>query len=62
MPGLLAMKILRWGFNLFPAYRRTGKHGTYIASNWRKVRIKMPLNWRTRNYVDTIYGGSCTAL
>jgi hypothetical protein len=22
------------------------------------VRIKLPLNWRTRNYVGTVYGGS----
>ena len=22
------------------------------------MRIKLPLNWRTRNYVGTIYGGS----
>lgn len=30
----------------------------YIANDWREVRIKVPLNWRTRNYVGTIYGGS----
>jgi len=23
-----------------------------------EVRIKLPLNWRTRNYVGTIFGGS----
>lgn len=51
-------KILRCGFNLFPAYRGTGGRITHIASNWREVRIKVPLNWRTRNYVGTIYGGS----
>ena len=31
---------------------------TYIADDWREVRIKLPLNWRTRNYVGTIFGGS----
>ena len=30
----------------------------YIADDWREVRVKLPLNWRTRNYVGTIYGGS----
>jgi acyl-coenzyme A thioesterase PaaI-like protein len=58
MQGSLATKIPKWGFNFFPAYRSTGGHITHIVGNWREVRIKMPLNWRTRNYVSTIYGGS----
>lgn len=48
----------RWGFNLFPAYRGTGGRVLYIASDWREIKIKLPLNWRTRNYVGTIFGGS----
>ncbi len=54
-------RLRRWGFNLFPAYRGTGARITYIAADWREVRIKLPLNWRTRNYVGTIYGGSMYA-
>ena len=49
---------MRWGFNLFPAYRGTGARVTYIASDWREVRVELPLSWRTRNYVGTIFGGS----
>lgn len=49
---------MRWGFNWFPAYRGTGARITYIARDWREVRIRLPLNWRTRNYVGTIFGGS----
>lgn len=30
----------------------------YIAADWREVRIRLPLSWRTRNYVGTIFGGS----
>ena len=30
----------------------------YIADDWREVRVKLSLNWRTRNYVGTIFGGS----
>jgi hypothetical protein len=48
----------RWFFNIFPAYRGTGGRVVYIADDWREVRVKIPLNWRTRNYVGTIYGGS----
>lgn len=45
-------------FNFFPAYRGTGGRVTYIADDFHEVRVKLPLNWRTRNYVGTIYGGS----
>ena len=51
-------RILRWKFNLFPAYRGAGGRVTYIASDFREVRVKLPLSFRTRNYVGTIYGGS----
>jgi acyl-coenzyme A thioesterase PaaI-like protein len=51
-------RLARWGFNFFPAYRGTGSRITSISADWREVRIKVPLNWRTRNYVGTIYGGS----
>ena len=51
-------RLMRWGFNFFPAYRRTGARLTYIAHDLKEVRIKLPLNWQTRNYVGTIFGGS----
>lgn len=43
---------------MFPAYRGTGGRVTYISEDWLDVSIKIPLSWRTRNYVGTIYGGS----
>ena len=51
-------RLMRWGFNFFPAYRRTGARITYMAGDQREVRVKLPLNWKTRNYVGTIFGGS----
>jgi Domain of unknown function (DUF4442) len=51
-------RLMRWGFNFFPAYRRTGARITYISADWHEVRILLPLNWTTRNYVGTIFGGS----
>ncbi|HEY7862904.1 MAG TPA: DUF4442 domain-containing protein, partial [Thermoanaerobaculia bacterium] len=45
-------------FNFFPAYRGTGARMTYVSEDWREVRIRLPLSWRTRNYVGTIFGGS----
>jgi acyl-coenzyme A thioesterase PaaI-like protein len=58
MPESLASKIDRWKFNLFPAYRGSGARVVYIADDYREMRVKIPLSWRTRNYVGTIYGGS----
>jgi hypothetical protein len=49
---------MRWGFNFFPAFRGTGARVTYMSGDWREVHVKLPLNWRTRNYVGTIFGGS----
>ena len=51
-------RIERWGFNLFPAYRGTGARVTHIAADYSEVRVRLPLNFRTRNYVGTIFGGS----
>ncbi|HLN57408.1 MAG TPA: DUF4442 domain-containing protein [Thermoanaerobaculia bacterium] len=57
MTESFASRKMRWGFNLFPAYRGTGGRITYIASDFREARVRLPLNWRTRNYVGTIFGG-----
>lgn len=51
-------RLMRWRFNLFPAFRRTGGRVTYVAPDLRELHIALPLNWKTRNYVGTIYGGS----
>ena len=58
MPESWASRRMRWGFNLFPAFRGTGARVTYIAGDFREARVRLPLNWRTRNYVGTIFGGS----
>ncbi|MGH9317034.1 MAG: DUF4442 domain-containing protein [Thermoanaerobaculia bacterium] len=58
MPESFASRLLRWRFNFFPAYRGTGSRVTYVAADFREVRLILPLNRRTRNYVGTIFGGS----
>lgn len=58
MPESLRSRLLRWKFNLFPAYRGTGARIAYIADDFREVRVRLPLSWRTRNAVGTIFGGS----
>ncbi len=61
MAESLKTRLVRWRFNFLPAYRRTGARITYVAADWREVRIKLPLNWSTRNYVGTTFGGSMYA-
>ena len=61
MPESFASKLNRWKFNIFPAYRGSGARVLYIAGDYREMRVKIPLSWRTRNYVGTIYGGSMYA-
>jgi acyl-coenzyme A thioesterase PaaI-like protein len=61
MPESFASKIDRWKFNIFPAYRGSGARVVYISHDYCQMRIKIPLSWRTRNYVGTIYGGSMYA-
>ena len=58
MPESLKTKLWRWGFNLFPAYRGTGGWVEYISDDYMEIRVRLPLSWRTRNYVGTIFGGS----
>ena len=48
-------------FNLVPAYRRSGGRICFISEDWKEVHIRLGLNWATRNYVGTVFGGSIYA-
>jgi acyl-coenzyme A thioesterase PaaI-like protein len=58
MPESLKTKLRRWALNFIPAYRGTGGWVSYISDDYTEVHVRLPLSWRTRNYVGTIYGGS----
>jgi acyl-coenzyme A thioesterase PaaI-like protein len=59
MPESLRTRLMRTYYTwLFPAYRGTGGKITYLADDFREVRVEIPLSRRTRNYVGTIFGGS----
>lgn len=61
MPESTRTRLARWAFNLWPCYWGTGARVTFIAADWREVRVRLPLSWRTRNYVGTLFGGSLYA-
>lgn len=58
MPESFKTRWQRRGFNFFPAYRGTGGRLTYLADDYHEIHVKLPLSWRTRNYVGTTFGGS----
>jgi Domain of unknown function (DUF4442) len=59
MPESLRTRLMRTYYTwLFPAYRGTGGKITYLADDFREIRVEVPLSRRTRNYVGTIFGGS----
>lgn len=49
---------LKFRFNLFPCYRRTGARIDYVGPGGREVRVRLPLTWKTRGYWGTTFGGS----
>jgi len=54
-------RLTRVAFNFFPCYRRTGVRVIYATHDMHEVRIKLPLNWKTRGYNGTLFGGSMYA-
>jgi acyl-coenzyme A thioesterase PaaI-like protein len=58
LPAAISNKLRCWSFYFFGCYRGTGGRPRYIAEDWSEVRLDLPVSWRTRNYVGTIFGGS----
>jgi acyl-coenzyme A thioesterase PaaI-like protein len=61
LAAAISNRLRCWSFQLFACYRGTGGRLTYVAPDWSEVRVEIPLSWRTRNYVGTIFGGSLYA-
>lgn len=51
-------KLLKWGLNLSPMYRRTTGRIISVSEDLHKVIVRIPVSWRNRNYVGSIFGGS----
>lgn len=51
-------QIYKYGFNWSPMYRRTTARIIEVSEDLNFIKIKIPLNWKNRNYVGTIFGGS----
>ena len=55
------IKLLRWRYNWYPAFRNTGARITFIAEDQLEAKMRLPLCRVTRNIHGTIYGGSMYA-
>ncbi len=55
-------RMVRLGFNLHPAFRGTGGRVVHVGRDLRHIRIALPLSWKTRNIVGSLYGGSLFAI
>src|SRR6185312_9300608 len=61
MYGALSPAMARFLMNVIPCIRGTGGRVVSISDDFRRLRVRLKLNWRTRNLVGTIYGGSMYA-
>src|SRR5438046_2361625 len=61
MSKKLRAYLFRLGINLWPCIRGTGGRVVALSEDFTFLRVKLPFNWRTRNLVGTIYGGSLYA-
>lgn len=50
--------IFKWGFNISPMYKRSCAKITHVSKDLKQVVVKIPLSWKNKNYVGTIFGGS----
>ena len=51
-------QIFKYGFNLSPMYRRSTGKVIEVSEDLLRVKIKIPLSIKNKNYVGSIFGGS----
>ncbi len=50
--------LLKYGFNLSPMYRRSTGRITFVSEDLLTITMKLPITYKNRNYVNSIFGGS----
>ncbi len=50
--------LFKYGFNLSPMYRRSTGRITNVSKDLLTIKIKLPINYKNRNFVNSIFGGS----
>ena len=62
VPAAWRARMVRLGFNFHPAFRGTGGRVVHVSPDLRHISIHLPLSWRTKNIVGSLYGGSLFAI
>ncbi|MFC6443407.1 DUF4442 domain-containing protein [Paenalcaligenes hermetiae] len=58
IPPKWRARVLRAGFNLHPGFRSMGGKVIEVTPDLSAMKIRLPLHWRTRNALGSIFGGS----
>ncbi|WP_240475165.1 DUF4442 domain-containing protein [Neotamlana sedimentorum] len=53
--------ILKTGFNLNIPYRRSSGRVCFVSDDLQTIKIKIPLTYKNKNYIGTMFGGSMFA-
>lgn len=54
-------KLFKHGFNLSPMFRRSTARIVEVSRDLKHIQIKLPISYKNRNYVNSIFGGSMFA-
>jgi len=49
---------IKYGFNWSPMYKRSTAKIIDISEDLLQIRIKLPITYKNRNYMNSIFGGS----
>lgn len=50
--------LFKYGFNWSPMYRRSTAKIIHVSTDLKWIRVKLPISYKNRNYVNSIFGGS----
>ena len=53
--------LIKHGLNISPMYRRSTGRIIEISEDLMRIRVKLAISWRNKNYANTIFGGSMFA-
>ncbi|MEO9481422.1 MAG: DUF4442 domain-containing protein [Maribacter dokdonensis] len=53
--------LFKYGFNLSPMYKRSTAKIINVSDDLLNITIKLPISWKNKNYVNSIFGGSMFA-
>jgi len=54
-------KLFKYGFNLSPMYRRSTARIIEVSEDISRIRVRLKISWKNKNYVGSIFGGSMFA-